>query len=137
MKAPAYSKDLGLLVIRLGIGLMFICHGIPKLSGGPEGWESLARFALPFLPAGYLAVAFGFAAMAAELGGGLLLVAGKYHRSACLALAVTMAVAFSTKLESVSGFHNFADKAGWPLELLIVSVALLVTGPGRYALDRE
>jgi putative oxidoreductase len=132
MQAPAYSKDLGLLILRVGIGVMFICHGIPKLLGGPEGWEGLAQFALPFLPGGYLAMAFGFAAMAAELAGGLLLALGKYHRTACLALAATMAVAFSTKIESVTGIGDFAKNAGWPLELLIVFVALFFIGPGRY-----
>lgn len=137
MQAPAYSKDLGLLILRVGIGVMFICHGIPKLLGGPEGWESLARFGLPFLPEGYLAMAFGFAAMAAELVGGLLLALGKYHRTACLALAATMAVAFSTKVETIAGFRDFADKAGWPLELFIVFVALFFMGPGRYALDKK
>jgi len=109
MQAPAYSKDLGLLILRVGIGVMFICHGIPKLLGGPEGWEGLAQFALPFLPGGYLAMAFGFAALAA-----------------------TMAVAFSTKIESVTGIGDFAKNAGWPLELLIVFVALFFIGPGRY-----
>ena len=132
MQAPAYSKDLGLLILRVGIGVMFICHGIPKLLGGPEGWEGLAQFALPFLPGGYLAMAFGFAAMAAELAGGLLLALGKYHRTACLALAATMAVAFSTKIVSVTGITDFAKNAGWPLELLIVFVALFFIGPGRY-----
>jgi len=137
MRAPAYSKDLGLLILRVGIGLMFICHGIPKLLGGPADWERVAQFALPFLSAGYVAMAFGFAAMAAELAGGLLLAVGKYHRIACLALAVTMAVAFSTKLEGISGFNDFAAKAGWPLELLIVFAALFFTGPGRYVLDKK
>jgi putative oxidoreductase len=132
MQTPAYSKDLGLLILRVGIGVMFICHGIPKLLGGPAGWEGLAQFALPFLPGGYLAMAFGFAAMAAELVGGLLLALGKYHRTACLALAATMAVAFSTKIVSVTGITDFAKNAGWPLELLIVFVALFFIGPGRY-----
>lgn len=137
MRAPAYSKDLGLLILRVGIGAMFICHGIPKLLEGPAGWEGLAQFALPFLPAGYVAMAFGFAAMAAELLGGLLLIVGFYHRIACIGLAATMAVAFSTKLESVTGFLDFAPKAGWPLELVIVFVALFFTGPGSYALGKK
>ncbi len=36
------TLDFGILVFRLGIGLMFIFHGYPKLVGGPEKWESWA-----------------------------------------------------------------------------------------------
>ncbi len=137
MQAPAYSKDLGLLILRVGIGVMFMLHGLPKLLGGPEGWEGLGQSGLPFLPDGVLPVIFGFAAMAAELLGGLLLALGKYHRIVCLAMAATMAVAFSTKLGAFSGITDFAYKAGWPLELLIVFVALFFTGPGRYTLGKR
>ncbi|WP_369811116.1 DoxX family membrane protein [Hymenobacter mellowenesis] len=29
------AHDFGLLIIRVGIGLMFMLHGYPKLTGGP------------------------------------------------------------------------------------------------------
>lgn len=29
-------RDVGLLILRVGIGLMFMIHGFPKLFGGPE-----------------------------------------------------------------------------------------------------
>ena len=32
-------RDIGLLFLRIGIGVMFIMHGLPKLIGGPEKWE--------------------------------------------------------------------------------------------------
>ena len=137
MQAPAYSKDLGLLILRLGIGVMFICHGIPKLLGGPQGWEGLAQFGLPFLPEGFIAIAFGFAAMATELGGGLLLALGKFHRITCAALAGVMVVAFTTKIGNVTGIGDFAKEAGWPLELTVVFVALFFTGPGRYVVGKR
>ncbi|MFO8026833.1 MAG: hypothetical protein R6U56_04140, partial [Opitutales bacterium] len=79
-----------------------------------------------------IAIAFGFAAMATELGGGSLLALGKFHRIVCAALAAVMLVAFSTKIGDVTGIGDFAKAAGWPLELLIVFVALFFTGPGRY-----
>ena len=132
MKFPNYSTDLGLLIARAGIGVMFILHGYPKIIGGVDRWEGLAQYGLPFLPEGIISIAFGLAAAVAEFGGGILLVLGLYHRITCSALAITMAVAFSTKLSAVSGIGNFAKEAGWPLELLIVFVALLFTGPGRY-----
>lgn len=132
MNLSSNSKDLGLLILRVGIGVMFVLHGIPKLLGGPERWESVAQLGLPFLPGGFIAIAFGFAAMATELGGGILLAMGKFHRIVCAALAAVMLVAFTTKIGDVTGIGDFAKAVGWPLELMIVFVALFFTGPGRY-----
>lgn len=137
MKLNTYQKDLGLLILRVGIGAMFILHGIPKLIGGPAGWEGLAQHGLPFLPEGFISIAFGFAAMATELVGGLLLALGKFHRIVCAGLAGVMLVAFTTKIGSVTGIGNFAKEAGWPLELLIVFVALYFMGPGKFTVGKR
>ena len=34
-------RDFGLLLLRIGLGAMFIWHGAPKLVGGPETWTRL------------------------------------------------------------------------------------------------
>ena len=34
-------KDTGLLILRIGLGGMYLWHGWPKLSGGPERWTKL------------------------------------------------------------------------------------------------
>ena len=34
-------KNFGLLVIRVGLGIMFIYHGFPKLAGGEKMWIQL------------------------------------------------------------------------------------------------
>ena len=34
-------RDLGLLILRVGIGAMFMFHGWPKISGGPAFWAQV------------------------------------------------------------------------------------------------
>ncbi len=31
-------RDIGLLILRVGIGIMFMSHGLPKLIAGPDKW---------------------------------------------------------------------------------------------------
>ena len=42
-KEPLNSKDTGLLILRIGIGVMFMLHGLPKITGGTEQWAQMGR----------------------------------------------------------------------------------------------
>ena len=127
--------DLGLLVIRIGIGLsMALFHGYAKIAGGPAVWERLGenmeRFGIPFAPAFW-----GFMAAFSEFGGSILLILGLFFRPAAALLAITMLVAATRHLSLPEGEPG----AGWKgashaLELLAVYVGLLLAGPGRFAL---
>jgi len=136
-KRIPYSNDVGLFIIRLGLGIMFILHGLPKLMGGPKLWEGLAQKGLPMLPDGFLSIVFGLAAALAEAGGGLLLILGLYYRFGCAALGVTMIVAASTKMDGVSSLYEFAKVAGWPVELAVVMIGLFIIGPGSIGFGRR
>ena len=54
LKTLGKYKDLGLLLIRVGLGIIFIYHGLPKLIAGPIRWEKLGNAAgavgIHFLP---------------------------------------------------------------------------------------
>jgi putative oxidoreductase len=131
-EARVQAVHLGLLVMRLGVGLMFlVAHGGPKLLAGPTLWEqvggAMAIFGITFYP-----VAWGFLAAASEGIGGLLLAAGFLTRPAALSMLVTMAVAASMHLSKGDGLKG----ASHAIELGIVFAGLLLTGPGRYSLDR-
>ena len=66
---------MGNLILRMGIGLLFIMHGYPKVMAGPERWEALGNtmqgFGIKFAP-----ILWGAAASFSEFIGGVLLVIG-------------------------------------------------------------
>ena len=68
-------RDIGLLLLRVGIGIMFMFHGYPKLAGGSEGWTKLGG-ALSALGVNFAPTFMGLMAALSEFGGGLLLVLG-------------------------------------------------------------
>jgi putative oxidoreductase len=132
------QRDLGLLILRLGIGFsMLIFHGWAKLVGGPERWQALggtmSNFGIHFAP-----TFWGFMAAFAETFGSLALILGIGFYPGAALLAGTMMVASMRHLM----LPPDASGAGWSgashaLELLCVYIALLLTGPGRFALRRD
>lgn len=121
------SNSLGLLILRLGIGLVFIKHGYPKIAAGPETWQNLGQtlqmFGIDFLP-----TVFGFLASLSELLGGALLIIGLFTRTAALFMLITMAVAT---------LKHYTGEGGWehPLTNAIVFATIIVTGGGPFAID--
>ncbi len=127
------SLHLGLLVLRLGVGIQLAMHGWPKMTGGMEKWEKLGKnmemLGIDFFPAFW-----GFMAAFAEFGGGILIAVGLFTRPASFLLAFTMLVATVRHVseegaEWLDGAHAF--------ELMVVFIALYLTGPGRYSIDRR
>ena len=124
-------KDLGILLIRLGIGLGFmLIHGWPKISGGTELWTkigaSMGNLGIHFAP-----VFWGFMSSLAEFGGGLLLTLGFFTRPVVLFMAINMIVALSMHLNHLDPWN----KVVYPVEMLAVFLGLLFIGAGKYSLD--
>src|ERR1700743_2786260 len=85
-------KNFGLLIIRLGLGLMFIYHGYPKLTGGPATWKEVGS-ATSAVGIHFLPVVWGLLAALTETVGGFLLIIGLAFRPACLLLFINLVVA--------------------------------------------
>ncbi len=124
-------RDYGLLLLRLGVGAMFLAHGAPKLLEGPGKWEHLGG-AMGYLGVYAMPVAWGLAAALSEFFGGLCLILGWFFRPACLLLGLTMAVAANMHLGKGEGLLA----ASHAIELGLVFFSLLFVGPGRFSLDR-
>ncbi len=132
LKSLSNYSDLGLLAGRIGLGILFILHGWPKLAGGQSAWEryghAIAAVGVTFLPK-----IWGLAAGLAEFGGGILLILGLLFRPACLMIGFEMFVAFVWLFKSGRGFVDYSR----PLEMLCLFVILLVIGPGKHSVDKE
>jgi putative oxidoreductase len=124
------SMHIGLLVVRVGMGVAMIFHGYPKLLGGAERWESVGS-ALNYLGITWGHSTFGFMAGLIETLGGLLLIFGIFHLPVVFFLLSTVLVALIFKINTSDGFLGFAH----PLEVSIIFLGLLIAGPGNYSID--
>ncbi|MFI0241128.1 DoxX family protein [Streptomyces sp. NPDC016845] len=131
--ASPHAYDIGLLVLRVALGLTVAAHGTQKLFGwfGGGGIEGTGQF---FAQSGYpsgkmMAVVAGLS----ETLGGLGLVLGILTPLAGAAVLGTMINALAVKWGG-----GFFAPAGVEYELLLAAGAagLALTGPGRIAVDR-
>ncbi|MNE49671.1 putative oxidoreductase MhqP [compost metagenome] len=128
------NAGIGLAILRITTGLTFMAHGSQKLFGafGGPGLQGMGQWleSLGVTP-GYLMATL---AGSAEFFGGLALVIGLLVRPAAVALIFTMGVAiFSVHI--ANGFFITNNGYEYALTLLMISVALLVSGAGRFSLD--
>ncbi|MFI5707359.1 DoxX family protein [Kribbella sp. NPDC051620] len=124
------SRDLVLLITRVGLGVVFIAHGWQKfrtngLDGTAAGFDQMGVPA-PTLSAYYAA--------AVELVGGAALVLGVLTTVAGVLLALDMAGAFLF-VHMSNGV--FVADGGWELVVVLglFSLALAAVGAGRFSVD--
>ena len=116
------------LLLRISLGVMFIAHALLKIvvftpAGTAQFFTSLG------LP-GELA----YATIAAELVGGVALIAGLYPRAVALALVPILLGA--TWAHAGNGWLFTATGGGWeyPLFLSLAAIVQALLGDGAYAL---
>ncbi|MEU3571052.1 DoxX family protein [Kitasatospora sp. NPDC036755] len=128
-----HAYDVGLLLLRLALGLTMAAHGSQKLFGwfGGGGIDGTGQF---FTMSGYPAgTAMAVVAGLTETLGGLALAVGLLTPLAGAAIVGTMVNALAVTW----GGGFFAPKGSeYELLLTAAAAALALTGPGRYAVDR-
>lgn len=121
--------DLGLLILRVVVGLTIAAHGYNKFFGGGRipgtaGWFD----GIGMRPGRMHAVL----AASTELGAGILFAAGALTSLASMAFVALMFVAAYTVHKSF-----FVTKNGWEYNLVLATVGVSVAtiGPGRWSVD--
>jgi putative oxidoreductase len=122
------NTDAAALLLRLGLGTMFVAHGLLKV----------LVFTLPGTAAFFEQVGFpgwvAYPVSVAEIAGGALLLAGIGVRA--IALGLLPILLGATFVHFGSGWVFSNPNGGWeyPAFLVLVSVALIMLGPGRFVL---
>lgn len=114
-----YRPWLGLLLIRIAVGLIFIHHGLMKFQNVEGTLGFMGHLGVP--------VWLAYLVMIVELVGGAMLVAGVLTRAAAVATGIVALFAFVLVINPMKGV------AGGELELLLsaVSFGLALVGSGK------
>jgi putative oxidoreductase len=133
------TQDLGLLLLRLVVGAVFIVHGLQKafgLWGGPgfDGFEtSLTDIGFKY------ADILTYVATGGQIAAGVLLVLGLFTPVAAagaLAYLVTGILAEAMMAHEEARLASFlTDGHEYKVILVCVVAAIILIGPGRYGLD--
>ena len=114
-------NDVGLLLLRITIAIIFLYHGLPKLS------KAKAMSAMMGMPAGMIFM-LGMVEILASLG----ISFGVFTQVSALFLAIVMVGAIGMK--AMKWYVPFAamDKTGWEFDLILLfaSIAVLLGGGG-------
>lgn len=121
-------KDKGWAILRIGVGLVFVAHGLQKLLvfgiPGLAGFMTNLGIPLPTLSA--------VAVTSTELLAGAALLVGAGTRLAAIPLAFTMLVAGLSAHRT--GFF-LPDGFEFVFVLFLASLAFALGGPGAWAVD--
>lgn len=125
------SSALGISLLRVSLGVMWLAHALLKL------WVfTLPGTALFFQSVG-LPGFLAYPVFIAELLGGLALLLGLYARQVSLLLAPVMVVATSVHFANGWVFSNANGGWEYPLFLTLASLVLWLLGDGAFALRRS
>jgi len=127
-------EDVGLLIIRIMVGIVFLYYGSQKLFGlfgghgikGTGGWfESIG--VKPGIPTAFLS---GLG----EFVNGILMILGLFLPVAAVIITIIMAGAI-VKVHGSKGFAAGGGGFEYNLMLIVVAIGLALIGPGAFAIS--
>src|SRR3954447_4340498 len=126
--------DIGLLIIRLVVGLLFVGHVAQKIFGwfGGYGIKGTGDWfeSIGVKPRVTMALLAGLT----ELIGGLLFALGLLTPLAGIMIAGTMVMAIA-KVHGPNGLWSTENGYEYNLTVIAVVIGVALIGPGQYALD--
>lgn len=133
MRSDAPNPGLGLAILRVVTGVIFVAHGAPKLfGGGVEGFAGmLSGMGVPLSTV----VAWGVTLL--EFFGGLALIVGLLVAPVAVLLALHMLTGI-VLVHAANGFYVVGPgQGGVEFNLLLIAslLALIFAGSGAAALD--
>jgi putative oxidoreductase len=120
-------KPLALLMLRAGIGIIFIYHGYPKLFTHTH--DIMAAFQRMGFPSFFV-----YIAGVVEFFGGIVLILGLFTRIAALLLAGEMAIAV-LKVHLPQGAITDVKNYEFPMIVAVTCFALATIGAGLISID--
>ena len=128
-----HSEDLALLILRVGLGAVFLAHGINHIYGGGKIAGTARWFESLGMKPGLL---HGWTASLTEIGAGALLVLGLLTPVGAAGVVGVMLVAWITNHRK-NGFFIFRPGEGWEyvMTLTLVGVVVGTVGPGFWSID--
>jgi len=135
MAMTGKAQSIGLLILRIGVGVMFILYGATKFAGGEQ---VLVRFGEGMKMLGVTGdfKMWGTVAALIQIVGGAALITGAFFRPLCFLLLFVMVMSSAWTIRTQSGFWDLVYEAGRPINMGTVFLALLIIGPGRYNLGK-
>lgn len=125
------DKDLSLLILRLGVGILLLLHGIAKLKGIGFIEGMLSNNGLPSF------LAYGV--YITEIVAPLLIIIG--YRTRLASLVLIFGLVFATFLVHSDDIFKLSETGGWAIELIGLfiagALALAVSGSGKFALSSK
>lgn len=125
-------REIGIYILRIGLGIMLIIRGYPKVLGGPEQWVEVG-LSMQYLNTEAAPMFFGFIIGIVELFGGIFMVLGLFFTPTLIVLFIFMIIATVEHIGAERGLLTISHS----IELGIVFLGLLFTGPGRRSLDNR
>ena len=124
-------ESIGILILRLTLGLIFVAHGLRQFFGwfGGGGMEDVMN-RLGLRPAKLWASLAGLG----NLSGGVMITLGAFTPLGCSLIITTMLVAMVT-IKAHSGFWERYGGYEYNLCVIGTAVAIALTGPGKFSLD--
>lgn len=134
MNLSSLDQDIGILIMRLSVGLLMLFHGVAKIMH-PGSLDFISNM----LSNNGLPAILAYGVYVGEVLAPLLVVAGFRARIAAIIIVINML--FAILLAHSDDMFSLTRQGGWMVELqmfyLLGALAIVFTGSGRYAFQAD